>query len=160
VSVSVALEAALSVAHPGGRGRAIAALAPRLPAERARRAFNAALALDSGHGRSEAVAGLAPHLPEDLLPAAAEAARRDSSTQAAVAVAAAAREQRSAYWDGFRADTLADLARASHGAARSGRGELIGYLPTMLGAAPVGTDPAAVAAATVDALVDVLRWWP
>ncbi|MDT3445924.1 MULTISPECIES: NB-ARC domain-containing protein [unclassified Pseudofrankia] len=151
--VPVALTTALSLEHPGTRGRAIAGLAPRLPAELARRAFDAALAIDTGPGRSEALAGLAPYLPEDLLLAAAETARRDSSTAAATAVAAAARGLRSAGWDRFRAATLADLARSS-------RAEVIEFLPTMLSAAPAGTGPAAVATATVDALTDVLRWWP
>ncbi|WP_198152737.1 NB-ARC domain-containing protein [Pseudofrankia sp. DC12] len=147
-----ALAATLSLSHAGTRGRALAALAPRLPAELIRQAFAATLAIDSHAGRAEALVGLAAYLPDDLLPAAAEAARPDSSLRAARAVAAAARDPRSADWDQFRAATLADLARC-------GRGDVIEFLPTMLRAAPDGTSPAA-AAATVDAVTDVMRWWP
>jgi hypothetical protein len=156
--VPVALAAVQALRHPGTRGRAIAALAPRLPAGLARQAFDAAIAIDSGPGRTEALAGLAAHLPEDLLLAAAEAARRDSCAATSTAVAAAASALRSADrdradWDRFRAATLAQLARSS-------RGEVIGFLPTMLRAAPTATNSATVATATVEAVTDVMRWWP
>ena len=69
-----ALTAATAITDDSVRARALAGLAPQLPAELLAQALTAATALADDYARGEALAGLAPQLPVELLAQALTAA--------------------------------------------------------------------------------------